>query len=248
MIVKLFLISLGIFSAALGVSAFAETITLDAVQDAACGERPTSNRPLNFDGAQLPISNVGTSDRWFSLYQFDLSDLPGEITSAHIELYDLATSSVQNLAFNSDQYIVTPNPNATDDQLVVAGVGGNAFDKDGMHETAMSYTAYVNRGATNWVESTPVMALTLGANNAAGWCSSASADSAMLDVLNANRTGKGYAVVLGYRGAAGSKRIFDDSEGGHAPRLVVDCIPEPGTLVLLATGCLGLFLCARRKA
>jgi hypothetical protein len=244
---KLFLLSLGIILAAMSTAVLAETITLSAVQDDACCERPSGNRGLNYDGSQLPISNIGTSDRWFSLYQFDLSGLPGQITSAHIELYDLATSSVQNVAFNSDQYIVSPDPNATDDQLVVAGVGGaNAFDKAGIHETAMSYTAYVGRG-THWIESTPVMALTLAANNAAGWYSSANADSAMLDVLNANRTGKGYAVVLGYRGAAGSKRIFDDSEGGHAPKLVVDCIPEPGTLVLLATGCLGLFLCVRRK-
>jgi hypothetical protein len=241
---KLLLFSLGIVLAAMSTAVQAETITLSAVQDAACGERPTSNRPLNFDGQQLPISNVGTSDRWFSVYQFDLSALPGEITSAHIELYDLGTSSVQNLAFNSDQYIVSPKADATDEQLVVVGVGGaNAFDKDGMHETAMSYTAYVaavNATTGYWRESASVMALTLDANNTAGYYSSANADATMLSTLNDSRTGRGYVVVLGYRGVSGSKRIFDDSEGGHAPRLVVDAVPEPGVWILLSLAGLAL--------
>jgi hypothetical protein len=239
--------------AMLSVSALvqAETITLDAVQDASCGERPSTNRGLNFDGQKTPISNVGTSDRWFALYQFDLSQLSGDITSAHIELYDLGTGGYQTLAFNSDQYIVSPKAGATDQQLVFAGVGGNAFDQNGVHETAIDYTAYVaavNATTGYWVESSSVMSLTLPANNAGGqYYASADADATMLGLLNAQRISRGYVVMLGYRGAAGTKRTFDDAEGGHAPRLVVDSVPEPAMLVLLAGMALALAGMRRRS-
>jgi hypothetical protein len=251
---KLLLLSLGIVLTAICTVVQAETITLDAVQDTKCvyyDNGSSAGRSLNYDGQQLWVGRITTPARYYdySIYQFDLSSLPGEITSAHLELYDTATSSWQTDAFSMENYVVTPKEGLTDAELEVVGYNdGLAFDKDGMHEEYMTCNAYSSAANVNWMESSTVMALNIDPNTTAGWYSSADADSGLLADLNTNRTGKGYAVVLGWYITGGGLRVFDDIEGGHAPRLVVDCVPEPGTLVLLAAGCVGLLLCARKKS
>jgi hypothetical protein len=250
--IKLLLILLGFILVAISTTVQAETITLNAVQDTKCvyyHDGSTAERSSSHDGQQLWVGRITTPTRYYdySLYQFDLSSLPGEITSAHLELYDTATSSWQTDAFSMESYVVTP-ADVDDADLIYAGDGGNAFDADGMHEEYMTSNAYGTAAGGNWKESSTVVNHAIDANNEAGWYSSDDFGSGLLDDLNANRTGKGYAVVLSWYHTGGGLRVFDDSEGGHAPRLVVDAVPEPGTLVLLATGCMALLLCVRRKS
>jgi len=217
-----------------------ETITLEAVQDVRCPAYEnggTACRTQNFDGQGVWVGKITTTPRWydFSIFQFDLSSLPGPVTSARVELYDLGTSNWQGTKCDIDLYLVSPKEGLTDEELIVAGTGGNAFDGDGTHEEYMTYSAYGAAANVKWMESSTVMDLDLAAGNGGDqYYASTNADSGLLDVLNANRTGKGYAVVLAYYVNSGEFRKFDDREGGHAPRLVVDAIPEPATLVLLA--------------
>lgn len=228
----------------------AETITLDAVQDTTLIEAPSTERDTPHDDSKIVISSINkTTDRAMALFQFDLSGLPGEITAAHIELYDLGTSGYTT-AFVTRHYILTPSAGATDEELVVLNAGNDvAFDKDGMHEEYCTYNTYTGAtGGGHWSESSSYIAQSIAADNSVGYYSSPdfNTNQTMLDLLNENRTGKGYVIILGYRNA--SKRIFDDREGDYAPRLVVDAVPEPGTFVLLAgLGCLAALLRGRKE-
>lgn len=227
----------------------AETITLDAVQDSYIRSYSTYANST-YDNLGVRISNSSSSDRSIGLYQFDLSGLSGDILSAHVELYDLGTGGAQSSAFAVVHYIVTPDVGATNEELTVLNSNnGVAFDEDGMHEEYATYNAYAAAVDTSgyWNESpTSSMRMDIAANNEVGYYNSVDADEDALTLLNANKNDKGYVVLLGWRTTG--KRLFDDREGGYAPRLVVDVVPEPGTFVLLAgLGCLAAMLRGRKE-
>ncbi|MBN1909695.1 MAG: PEP-CTERM sorting domain-containing protein [Pirellulales bacterium] len=226
----------------------AEIITLEAVQDATIINKPSTGRDTTTDGNNLEIRKNGSNDRQEVLYQFDLSNLPGEITAAHIELYDLNGGTA---AFGTVHYFATPDPNATNEQLTVLNANDDvAFDQDGMHEEYITFNTYSNAvNGDYWTEQPgATMALNIGADNTAGqYYASADADETGLVILNAAKDNPGYIILLGWDSV--SSRTFSDREGGHAPRLVLTAVPEPGTLVLLAGGlvCLAATLRGRRE-
>ncbi|MCC7474407.1 MAG: hypothetical protein IT425_03360 [Pirellulales bacterium] len=233
----------------------AATITLDAVQDTTLNSTSSTTRNTTNDDTDLLTWNKSSSNRRESVFQFDLTSLGSDIiVAAHLEYYDLGTGGAQTTAFANDTYLVYPDAGATAAQLVYLNTGGGtAFDEFGMHEEQLTYNSYAaatGGGATEyWTEAgASSLDLSLAASNAADmYYAGGSADASTLTQLNDAKDDFGYVVVLSWY-KTGS-RTFDDLEGGHAPRLVVETIPEPSTAgVLLLASVLGALASARRKS
>jgi hypothetical protein len=247
---KCLLLALGIVLAALSTAVQAEIITLEAVQDSVISNKPNTTRDTLGDDQGLRIANISISDRTDVLYQFDLSDVSQEIISAHIELYDTGNGTQGSSAFSATHYILTPDDEATDEQLTVTNSSTNVgLDQDGMHEEYMTFNVYYNAGSTHggyWIESAGTMPISIAADNTTGeYYASDDADTTGLDVLNENRTGKGYVILAGWHST--NSRVFSDRESGHAPRLVIETIPEPASVILIAMGLLGMVWYGRRR-
>lgn len=239
----------------LAQSANAAIITLNAVQDSSITDRPSSagQRDINNNGLLLPVWNNNSSNstngrRSEVIFQFDLSGLaPGStIVDAHLEYYDTGNGgpngvSDQASAFVNDTYMVMRNLAKSDADVVVLNSASNvAFDKDGLHETNVTYNAYsaaantLVDGAKRWLEtSASSMNLSLASNNAGSqYWAAGSADASALNLLNTAYTAQGYVVFLSWLPPAGQYRTFGDKESGNPPKLVLNVVPEPASIVL----------------
>jgi hypothetical protein len=232
----------------------AAIVTLNAVQDTFIVDRPSSagQRDSTNNAALLSIWNNGSSNstsgrRREVLFQFDLSSLgPSDtIVAAHLKYYDTGLGgpngvSDQGNPFVNDTYFVTRRSGLTDAQVVVLNSASNtAFDKDGMHEEAVTYNSYATGAvgggtSSKWVE-IPVasMNLSLAANNATlQYHDGGAADVGALSSLNSIKNDYGYVMVLSWLPAAGQFRTFGDKESGNPPQLVLNIVPEPESIVL----------------
>ncbi len=233
----------------------AATFTLDAVQDTSITQDPAASRTLPDDGNGLKVWRNTNANRAAALFQFDLSGVTGEITEAYLEYYDTGQGPLQGNSFVNDTYLVYPNPTATPEELVYTSSAGVAFDQDGMHQAAVTYSSYGAAVGGFWIESPAVSSLnlTLDANNPIEtYIAGGLADADVLAGLNDAKDNLGYIIVLSWYGPNGNGRLFDDIEGGNPVRLVLTTadaqVPEPSTILLGGLVGASLLVLRRRHA
>jgi hypothetical protein len=243
-------------------TANAALVTLNAVQDTFIIDRPSNagQRDSTNNGTLLTNWNNNSSNstngrRRELLYQFDLSSIsPSDtIISANLKYYDTGLGGPNGTAdqanpFVNDTYFVTRRAGLTDAQVEVLNSTSNvAFDKFGMHEAAVTYNSYATGAvgggtSSKWIEiATPSLNLSLAANNATSqYHSGGLADAGTLGSLNSIKNDYGYLIVLSWLPAANQFRTFGDIESGNPPQLVLDVVPEPGSMLLMALAGAGM--------
>jgi hypothetical protein len=100
--------------------------------------------------------------------------------------------------------------------------------------------------SSKWVEiATPSLNLSLAANNATSqYINGGLADAGTLGSLNSIKNDYGYLMVLSWLPAANQFRTFGDIESGNPPRLILDIVPEPGSMLLMVLASAGIIVVA----
>jgi hypothetical protein len=90
--------------------------------------------------------------------------------------------------------------------------------------------------------------LSLAANNATSqYHNGGLADAGTLGSLNSIKNDHSYLMILSWLPASNQFRTFGDIESGNPPQLVLDVVPEPGSMLLMVLAGIGMIVVATRR-